>query len=70
MPHPDPTPISPDQIERLVAALRGEGRRDFAPLLEAVGASSIGEMTSAQAVRAMSWLQRKRALLEKGQAEA
>jgi hypothetical protein len=57
---PAPTPISPNQVERLVAALRGEGRRDFAPLLEAVGANSIAEMSASQGVRAISWLQRKR----------
>jgi hypothetical protein len=57
---PNPEPIDAGQIERLVAALRGEGRRDFAPLLEAIGANSISEMTASQYVRAMSWLQKKR----------
>jgi hypothetical protein len=69
MPSSAPTPITDDQISRLVQAFRG-ARSEFAPVLEAVGATSIGAMTSSQAVRAMSWLQRKRARPEHEQAEA
>jgi hypothetical protein len=58
---PDLPPISREQVERLTTALRGEGRSDFIPMLEATGATSIGEMTAVQATRALSWLQRRRA---------
>jgi hypothetical protein len=58
---PDPTLVSREQVERLTAALRGEGRKDFVPMLEAIGVDSIGEMTAVQATRALSWIQRKRA---------
>jgi hypothetical protein len=55
----NPTSIDSHQLERLVEAFRG-ARSDFAWVLETVGANSIGEMSSSQAVRAMSLLQRKR----------
>ena len=67
---PDPTPISSDQISRLVAALRGH-RSDFGWVMEMIGADdadSIATLTSSQAVKAMSLLQRRRR--EKDQAEA
>ena len=67
MPHSEPTPITDDQISRLVEAFRG-ARSDFGWVLETVGANSIGEMSSSQAVRAMSLFQRRRR--EKEQAEA
>jgi hypothetical protein len=60
MPHSDPTPISPDQVERLVAALRAT-RTELWHLLEEVGANRIAEMTPAQLIRAMSLLQQRRA---------
>ena len=55
-----PTPIGPDKIRRLVGALRGH-RSDFGWVLETVGANTIAEMSSSQAVRAMSSLQQRRA---------
>jgi hypothetical protein len=57
MPHPEP--ISADQIDRLVAALRS-AKSSLSWLLEMVGADSIASMSSSQAVRAMSALQQKR----------
>jgi hypothetical protein len=68
MPDSSPTPISGDQIERLVAALRGH-IDDFGWVLEEVGANTIAEMTSVQAVRAMSALQRRRSFQAKASAE-
>ena len=65
MPHSDPTPISPDQTARLVEIMRAT-KTELWRLLEEVGANSIAEMTSAQFIRAVSALQRKR----RGQAEA
>jgi hypothetical protein len=66
---PDPTPISDAQIERLVAALRGHGS-DFGWVLEMVGAESIASMTSSQAVRSASLLQRRRGRPEQSQPES
>jgi hypothetical protein len=59
MPTSVPTPISDDQITRVVEALRGHWS-DFGWLMEAVGADSIAQMSSVQAVKAMSLLQQKR----------
>ena len=58
-----PAPIDATQITRLVAAMRAT-KSNLAELLEAVGANSIIEMSSRQAVSAMSWLQRKRRQVE------
>jgi hypothetical protein len=69
MPHPDTALIDRDQIERVVAAMRAS-KTPLVELLEATGADMIAEMTPSQYVKAMSWLQRRRARPEKGQAEA
>lgn len=61
---PDPTPISPDQVERLVGLLRAM-KSNLADILEAVAANTIAEMTSKQAVHVMSLLQQERALRDK-----
>jgi hypothetical protein len=68
MPDSSPTPISDDQVERLVAALRGH-MDDFVPMLEAIGVGSIAEMSASQAVKAMSLLQRRRGFQAKASAE-
>jgi hypothetical protein len=60
MPHPDTTLIDRDQIERVVAAMRAS-KTPLVELLEATDANSIAEMSGSQYVRAMSWLQRRRA---------
>jgi hypothetical protein len=51
-------------LARLVEALRG-AKSELWWLLEAVGADSIAEMTSKQAVHVMSLLQQERALRDK-----
>jgi hypothetical protein len=68
MPSAAPTPITDDQVSRVVAAWRATRTPELTWLLEAVGADTIAEMSSSQAVRALSLLQRRR--LEKTQAEA
>jgi hypothetical protein len=70
MPGSEPTPIDDDQVRRLVQALRSVGTAELGPLLEATGADTIAAMTQSQFIRGMSWLQRKRAQLKSGQAEA
>jgi hypothetical protein len=72
MPTSAGTPISPDQIERLASALRGHWS-DFGWVMQEVGADdadSISTLTSSQAVKAMSLLQRRRSRLDKEPAEA
>jgi hypothetical protein len=69
MPPSAPTPISPDQTARLVAALRAN-RSAFWEVMEQLGLQgSISEMTSVEAVKVLSALQRKRSLQAKGQPE-
>ena len=69
MPQPDPTPVSPDQIERLVAARRAT-KTSLAEALELTGANTISEMSPSQFIRAMSWLRQKRRRLENAHPEA
>ena len=57
---PEPTPISPDQISRLVDLLRST-KASLAWLLTEIGADTIASMSSSQFVRAMSLLQQRRA---------
>jgi hypothetical protein len=58
-----PDPISADEIDRLVEALRHVGiSSNLASLLKAVGANTISEMTPSQFVHAMSWIQQRRRL--------
>ena len=53
-------PVTSDQIERLVAALRST-KSELSWLLTEVGADSIGAMSPQRYIRGMSWLQRRRA---------
>jgi hypothetical protein len=62
---PQSTPISDDQVERLVSALRGHWS-DFGWLMESVGVDSIAELTQSQYISAIAKLQRRRR--EQGQA--
>jgi hypothetical protein len=68
MPTSAATPISDYQASRLAEAFRGR-RGDFQSVMQEIGADdadSISTLTSSQAVKAMSLLQRRRAHQEQG----
>jgi hypothetical protein len=50
MPHPDPMPVTSDQIERVVAALRAT-KSNLSDLLGEVGARTIAEISPQRYMR-------------------
>jgi hypothetical protein len=66
---PNPTTITPDQVERLVALMRAT-RTSLTELLEPIGVTKIAELSQGQYISAIAALQRKRSRLNKEPAEA